>query len=389
MQKNKYLVFTKILLIIMSLIILCSIFTVNQTLTASANFEPKENHISSVLIERKSGTILVENNKDKKVPIASVTKLMTILLTLEEIENGKASLDDQILVSDNAHSMGGSQIFLDANENYNLGQLLKSVIVASANDSSVALAEYLYGSESNFVKRMNERAKELGMNNTFYSNCTGLPTTDGVSCAHDQAILLNKVLNYDTYHTYSSIWLEDFTHPSGRITEMTNTNKLSRFYSGCIGGKTGSTNQAKYCLAVGAKRNDMELIAVVLGADTSKERFSLASNLLNYGFDNFTSKTLFDNSDLTDKIIEIKGMDRFTHLKAEREYSVVCNKNEEVNFSLNFHLPNMLTHVYENQVVGNVDIIIDGIVVDTINLLSCETYDKATLWDYFKEIINS
>lgn len=389
MSKKIYLNLTKILFLILSFIFIFSVCLNNQTNVVDANFKQEEKCVSSVLIERNTGKVLFDNNSNTKAPIASVTKLMTILLTLEDIESGKVSLNDNVLVSSNANSMGGSQIFLDANQNYKLAELLKSVIVASANDSSVALAEYLNGSEANFVKRMNERAKELGMNNTYYSNCTGLPTTDGLSTAYDQAILLNKVLNYDTYHTYSSIWLEDFHHPSGRITEMTNTNKLSRFYSGCIGGKTGSTNQAKYCLAVGAERNNMQLIAVVLGAETSKERFSLASNLLNYGFDNFTSKTIFNNSNLVDKIVEIKGMNRFTHLKAEREYSIVCNKNEEVNFSLDFHLPNMLTEVFENQVVGNVDIIIDGIVVDNINLLSCESYDKATLWDYFKEIINS
>lgn len=387
MSKNK-VIFTKTFLIILSAIFIFGIFSQNH-LIVSANFSTDINHKSSVLIERKSGKILTENNAHTKVPIASVTKLMTILLTLEEIEAGNATLEDDVLVSENASGMGGSQIFLDANQNYKLGELLKSVIVASANDSSVALAEHLAGSENNFVRRMNERAKELNMNNTYYANCTGLPTNEGCSTAYDQAIVLNKVLDFHTYHEFSSIWLEYFSHPSGRTTEMTNTNKLSRFYSGCIGGKTGSTNQAKYCLAVGAERNDMQLISVVLGAENSKDRFALASNLLNYGFENFVSKSIFSNADLVDKYIEIKGINRFAHIKTEKDYSIVCPKDENVNFSLNFNLPNMLTHVYENQVVGNVEIIIDGQVVESINLLSCETYEKATLWDYFKEIINS
>lgn len=170
---------------------------------------------------------------------------------------------------------------------------------------------------------------------------------------------------------------------------MANTNKLSRFYEGCMGGKTGSTNQAKYCLAVGASRNDVELISVVLGAEDSKGRFKLSSDLLNYGFENFETKTLFDNSMLKDKTIKIKGLDRVTHLKAERDFTYVTKIGEDVNFSLNYNLPNMLTKVYENQVVGNVEIVIDGVVVDKINILSTETHEEVTVWDYIKEITNS
>lgn len=360
----------------------------NDIIIANA-METEIQHKSSILIERKSGKMLDGQNEHERVPIASVTKLMTILLTLEKLDQGDISLEDKVRVSENAFGMGGSQIFLDANVDYSLSELLKSVVVASANDSSVALAEYIAGSEANFVRMMNDRATQLNMNDTHYSNCTGLPTPDGVSSAFDQAILLNKVLDYDLYHTYSSIWLEDFVHPSGRTTQMANTNKLSRFYSGCIGGKTGSTNQAKYCLAIGAKRNDMELISVVLGVENSKDRFKLASDLLNYGFANFEAKTLFDNSNLTDKTVAVKGQNRATGLKAERDYTIVTKKNEEVNFSLNYHLPNMLTSVKENQVVGNVEIVVDGQIVDTINLLATDTISEAKLWDYMKDIMNS
>jgi len=236
---------------------------------------------------------------------------------------------------------------------------------------------------------MNQKAQDLGLKNTNYTNCTGLPSNDGYSSAYDQAIILKKVLSYDLYHEYSSIWLEDFVHPSGRITQMTNTNKLSRFYEGCTGGKTGSTNQAKYCLAVGAERNNTKFIAVVLGAENSKERFSLASNLLNYGFENFESKTLFSNSDLINKSIKIKGTNELINLTAEKDYSIVTNKNKEINYSLNYNLPNKLTSVHKGQIVGNVEIVIDGIIVDTINILSLNDYEAATVWDYFKEIINN
>ena len=379
----------KILTFSLVLILIFGVFLIPSNVTsayASSSFESSAAHKSSVLIEKNSGKILYDNNSSEQLPIASVTKLMTILLTLEKIDAGEISLTDKVTVSENASGMGGSQIFIDTGLSYELGELLKAVIVASANDSSVALAEYIAGSEANFVKMMNERAKELNLKNTNYVNCTGLPTPDGYSCAYDQAIILSKVINYDTYHTYSSIWLEDFVHPDGRTTQMTNTNRLSRFYDGCMGGKTGSTNQAKYCLAVGAKRGDMELISVVLGADNSKERFKLASDLLDYGFNNFELKTIFNNSSLNGMTIRIKGMDRVTHLKAERNYTLVTDKNEQVNVSLNYNLPNMLTEVKENQVVGNVEIIIDGVVVDKINILSTETHNPATIWDYFKEL---
>ncbi len=365
------------------------VFVPKTESVVKAEFTTDANYKSAVLIEKNSSKLLFDSNAHERLPIASVTKLMTILLTLEKLESGEISIEDNVLVSSNASGMGGSQIFLDANQEYNLGELLKSIIVASANDSSVAIAEYISGSEKNFVREMNERARELSLNDTNYVNCTGLPAPDAYSSAYDQAIVLNKVLNYDLYHEYSSIWMENFAHPSGRTTQMTNTNKLSRFYEGCLGGKTGSTNQAKYCLAVGAKRGDMSLISVVLGVDNSKSRFKLASDLLNYGFDNFTSKTIFSSADLANKTIEIKGFDRKTGLKAECDYNIVCALGEEINYSLNYNLPSKLISCMEDQVVGNVEIIVDGVVVDTINILASETHPEASILDYLRQIANS
>ncbi|MCQ2564686.1 MAG: D-alanyl-D-alanine carboxypeptidase [Clostridia bacterium] len=367
--------------LVVAFVVLCSGFCIAPTFCLNDN-----TYKASVLIEKNSGKVLCEKDAHKKLPIASVTKLMTVLLVLEDIDAGNISLTDKVMVSENANGMGGSQIFLDANEEYVLQDLLKSVIVASANDSSVALAEYIAGSENNFVKNMNTRAYELGMADTHYANATGLPAVDGYSSAYDQAILLSKVLNYDLFKQYSSIWNEDFVHPSGRTTQMTNTNKLSRFYSGCIGGKTGSTNEAKCCLAVGAERDGMQLVAVVLGADTSKLRFSTASELLNYGFANFESKTIFSTKDVENKTIAIKGGERVTHIKPEKEFTLVTEKNKDVNFSLNYNLPSTLISTEAGQVVGNVEVIVDGVAVETINLLATETHTEATLWDYFKEI---
>lgn len=348
---------------------------------------PAEPCRASVLIERKSNKVLAEHNSHQKYPIASVTKLMTVLITLEGIDNNEFTLTDDVMVSKTASGMGGSQIFLDADTEYKLGDLLKSVIVCSANDSSVALAEHIAGSENNFVRMMNTKAKELNMQDTNYVNCTGLPAPEGYSSAYDQAVLMNRVLDYDVYHQYSSIWNEEFVHPSGRTTQMTNTNKLSRFYDGCMGGKTGSTNEAKYCLAVGARRADMELVSCVLGADTSPNRFKIASDLLNYGFDNFESKTILSAKDMANKTIAIKGSDNVCTLYPEHDYTVVAKIGEDVNATLNFNLPNKLKSVKKGDVVGNVEIVIDGVVTETINLRSNETIDEPSIWDYFKEIV--
>ena len=373
--------------LMLSLVLILGIFLLpSSKIVAYASFSSDVSYKSAILIDKNSKEVLFDNNANERLPIASVTKLMTILLTLEQVKNGSLNLKDKIMVSENASGMGGSQIFLDANAEYEIGELLKSVIVCSANDSSVALAEHIAGSETNFVRLMNDKANELGLTGTYYANCTGLPTPDGMSTARDQAIVLSHVLDYDEYHTYSSIWLEDFAHPNGRTTQMTNTNKLSKFYSGCIGGKTGSTNQAKYCLAVGAKRGNTELIAVVLGAETSKDRFKLASDLLNYGFDNFVSSTLFSQDNLKDMSIKIKGKNRTAKLKAEKTYSLTHEKGKQPIYSLEFNLPNMLTSVKENDIVGNVEIVVDGVVVEKINILSAETVNELSVWDYIKEI---
>ena len=371
------------------LFLVCAMLVASNVKVAYAGFENNISYKSAVLIDKNSGKVLFEQNSNEKVHIASVTKLMTILLTLEEIENNRLNLTDIVTVSENASGMGGSQVFLEANGEYKVAELLKSVIVASANDSSVALAEHIAGSETNFVRMMNQKANELNLVGTYYANCTGLPTPDGVSTAFDQAVVLSKVLNYEVYHKFSSIWLEDFVHPSGRTTQMANTNKLSRFYSGCVGGKTGSTNQAKYCLAVGAKRDKTELIAVVLGVENSKDRFQLASSLLNYGFENFTTTEIFNQESLKDVKIEVKGNNRQATLKAEKNYSVVHKVGEKVNYSINLNLPNKLTSVKENQIVGNAEIVIDGVVVERINILSCNTIDEFSVWDYVKEIVKN
>ena len=271
---------------------------------------------SAILTEASTGRVIFEKNADERRPVASVTKVMTILLTLEALDEGSVTEKDSVLVSKHAAGMGGSQAFLDANRSYPLGELLGSVIIASANDSAVALAEYLCGAEEAFVRRMNERAAQLGLANTHYVNCTGLPASDHYTTARDIARLSAQLDAHPLYYTFSTIWMDELRHSSGRITQLTNTNRLVRFYPGCDGYKTGSTNEARYCMSATAKKDGMRLIAVVLGAQAGQTRFDEARAMLEYGFSNYQLVTPVREGDQL-------GMDVPVKLGAEDSVSAV------------------------------------------------------------------
>ena len=245
------------------------------------------NCAAALLLEPESGQILFEMNADAPRAVASVTKVMTILLTLEAIEQGRISVDQSVAISEKASGMGGSQVLLDTGEVQTVDGLLKSMIVGSANDASVALAELMYGSQELCVDQMNARAAELGMAHTHFVNCTGLPAEGQHTTARDVARMTMAMLRHELYFHYSGIWLDEVDHGDGRVTQLTNTNKLIRLYDGCDGGKTGSTDEAGYCIAATARRGDMRLIAVVLGAPSGSERFDLAAKMFDYGFANY------------------------------------------------------------------------------------------------------
>lgn len=234
-----------------------------------------------LLMERETGTILYSENEHEELEPASVTKVMTMLLTVEALDNKSISMEDTVTASEYASSMGGSQIYLKEGEQMSVRDLLKSVAVASGNDAAVALAEYIAGSEAAFVERMNARAQELGMKNTHFSNCNGLPAEGHYSSAYDIALMSRELLSHDTIREFVGIWMD--TIRDGTF-QLSNTNKLIYYYDGATGLKTGSTNAAGCCISASAMRDGMELIAVVLGSDTSALRFSTAKNLLNYGF---------------------------------------------------------------------------------------------------------
>ena len=266
-------------------VLLCAGLLVCPAAVAAAD-SPQVEAAAAVLMEKETGTVLCEQNAHDKREPASVTKIMTLLLVMEALDEGRMALTDQVTVSAHAASMGGSQVYLKEGEQMSVEELIKAVAVVSGNDAAVALAEHIAGSEEAFVARMNERAGQLGMADTNFVNCTGLPAAGHLTSAYDIALMSRAlILNHPNIRPYSTIWMDTIR---GGSFQLANTNKLVRYYEGCTGLKTGSTDSALYCLSATAEREGMELIAVVLGSPTSAQRFSAAQALLTYGFANYT-----------------------------------------------------------------------------------------------------
>ena len=258
---------------------------------------------SAVLIERETGSVLYARGETDRRPPASVTKVMTLLLVAEAVDNGTLALDDMVTGSERAASMGGSQIWLEVGEQLSVSDMIKCVAVVSANDCAVALAEHLYGSEAAFVERMNERAEELGLENTHFTNCTGLfDDTAHYTCALDIAVMSRELLSHEWIKDYTTIWMDSIR--DGK-SELTNTNKLVRYYEGCTGLKTGYTSTAMYCLSASAERDGTEYIAVIMHAESIESRNADASALLDYGFANYTLCPLTDGSELPQVTVEL------------------------------------------------------------------------------------
>lgn len=311
---------------------------------------------SAILCEASTGQVIFEKNADERRPVASVNKVMTILLTLEAVDEGRVSLEDQVTVSPHAASMGGSQAFLDAGERYKLSELLKTVIVASANDSAVALAEHLAGTEESFVRLMNTRAEELGLTNTHYANCTGLPAQEHYTTARDVAKLSAQLDLHPIYYRYSTIWMDEIKHRGGRVTSLTNTNRLIRFYPGCDGYKTGSTNEARYCVSATAKKEGMRLIAVVLGTPAGQTRFDEARAMLEYGFANVQLVTPIAQGQALDMTVPVRlgGRDEVSVLSGGT-YSLLERRGEKNALSLEAALVEKVNApVYAGDVLGEI-----------------------------------
>lgn len=341
---------------------------------AEGNTDLGLNAKSAILMEESTGNILYESNPDERLPIASVTKVMTMLLIMEAVDSGKISLDDMVTVSENAMSYGGSTMFLETGEQLTVNDMLKGIAVASANDGCVAMAEHLAGSESAFVDMMNEKAKELGMENTHFMNTNGLDEDDHYSSARDVAIMSRELMKHETIFNYTSIWMD--TLRGGKF-QLANTNKLIRFYDGANGLKTGSTSKALCCLSAAAKRNDMQLIAVVLGAPTSAERFASAKSLLDYGFANYAVNTQITAGDEVQKIAVEKGVDKEVGVVAGDSCSTLVKKGQEDNITKGIKIDETITAPIEaGQKIGTMTISRDGEVIADIDLNASSAVEK-------------
>ena len=372
------------------LILLASLLKNNVVeVKAFSNFNDMSSK-SYILIDKDSAEIIVENNSNEKLPVASICKLMTTLLTLEKIDAGVLNLEDEAMASAYACGMEGAQAFLDEGCKYKIYELLKSVVVASANDSSVVLAEHISGNEKAFVNLMNLKANELGMFNTVYENANGLPTPNQYSTAYDTALILKEISKYDLYNEFSNIWMDDFVHPSGRITELVNTNRLIKYYSNCLNGKTGFTDEAGYCLASSAKQDGLTLIAVVLNCKDPASRFTESINLYNYGFANYENKQVLFKNVAIKNIGIINGKDNELQVGAEENYYVLNKKGESKDVSVKFNIPSTIkAPLNQNDVVGECLILKEGKVIDKVNLVALNNIEKQGFKDIMFKLVNN
>lgn len=333
---------------------------------------------SAILIEQNSGQVLYEKNAHEQLRPASVTKLMTILLTFEALEAGQIKLDDKVPCSQNAASMGGSQIWLDTREELTVDEMLKAMCVVSANDCTVAMAEYMAGSESAFVDKMNERAKQLGMNDTTFKNCHGIDEDGHVTSSYDIALMSRELLTkHPDITNYTTIYMD--TLRNGQ-SQLVNTNKLVRNYKGATGLKTGSTSLALFNLSASATRDDLSLIAVIMKAPTSAKRFSEAQRVLDYGFKNYEFKQFGKNGDVIGKVTVEKGIEKEVNAMLNGNCGVLLKKGSENNVVQNVNLPQKISApVEKGQKIGQVTYSIDGKLLQTVDIISDKEVKKESL----------
>lgn len=348
------------------------LFSIFLPVVSAENLTPEVK--SAILMEASTGQVLYEQNPDEHLPIASVTKIMTMLLIMERIESGALSFEDMITVSENANSYGGSTMFLETGEQLSVHDMMKGIAVASANDGCVAMAEHIAGSEANFVEMMNKRAKELGMKDTVFFNTNGLDEEGQYSSARDVAVMSRELIKHKKIFDYTKIWTDSLR--DGKF-ELANTNKLIRFYNGATGLKTGSTSKAGCCLSATAEREGMELIAVILGAPNTKSRFASASALLNYGFAGYSVKKQVEKGEPTGIVTVSRGVKKEIKTVAADDYSVLVEKAKPVEIEKTVILEDYITApVKTGDKVGEMTFSEGGKVVKTVDIVAAEDAEK-------------
>ena len=339
---------------------------------------------SAILIDYATGEVLYEKNADERLAPASMTKIGSMLLIMEAIDSDKLSVDDEVTISEEAASMGGSQIFLEAGEVYTVHDLLKGVAIASGNDAIVALAEKLAGSQGAFVDMMNEKFKELGANNTNFVNAHGLDSEGHYSTARDMAIIARELLKHEKILEYTSIYEEYLEKNDGTKTWLVNTNKLVRFYDGVDGLKTGFTESAGYCLTATAKKDDFRLISVVMGEDSTENRSSDTVKLLNYGFNTYKINTIKTKDEVLGKVRVERGKENFAEIVLLEDATELLKNTEDVsNYEFNLKVDTIKAPVKPGDIVGSAEIIDnDGNIIDEVDVTVKKEIKKAGLLDY-------
>lgn len=341
---------------------------------------------SAILMEQDSGSVLFEKNSHEKLPPASMTKIMTLILIMEAIDKGKISWNDKIRVSDYAASMGGSQIFLEPGEEMRVEDMVKGIAIGSANDASVAMAEHIAGTAESFVNMMNSKAKKLGLNDTFFKNPTGLPAAGHYTSAHDMAIMGKELLKHEEVTKFTGLYEDYLREETDKKFWLVNTNRLVKFYPGVDGLKTGFTNEAKYCLTATANKNGMRVIAVVMGAPSPKDRNAQVTSMLDYAFTQFSTKKLYDRHEIVKEVKVQKAEKSKLPVVTSENISLLLKKGEtakkvktEVNVDKDLKLP-----VKKGQQIGFLKIYSGDKLITESPVLASETVKKASWWKLFK-----
>ncbi|RIW33653.1 D-alanyl-D-alanine carboxypeptidase [Bacillus salacetis] len=340
---------------------------------------------SAIMIERDTGTVLYDKNSHEKLPPASMTKIMTMILIMEAIEKGQIKWEDKVRTSEYAASMGGSQIFLEPGEEMTVKEMLLGISIGSANDASVAMAEHIAGSEEGFVEKMNEKVKDLGLKDTNFKNPTGLPASDHVSSAHDMSMMAKELLRHQEITNFTGTYESYLREDTDKKFWLVNTNKLVRFYPGVDGLKTGFTNEAKYCLTATAKKDNMRVIAVVFGAPTPKDRNAEISKMFDYAFSQYKTQPLFEKGASVGKTKVSKGKDKEVEAMTNEPVSLLAKKGEKLDgIEKKVKLDKLKAPVKKGDAIGKLVIEKDGKQLSETPLVAKQDVPQASFWQLYK-----
>jgi D-alanyl-D-alanine carboxypeptidase (penicillin-binding protein 5/6) len=378
-----------VLCLILSLVLTTQLFS----MSAKAEGESVDNKgilveaKSALLMEPSSGKIIYEKNSHEKFAPASVTKIMTMLLAMEAIDAGKIKLQDKITISENSKKMGGSSMILDTGEIRTVEEILKGIAIASGNDAAVAMAEYLGGSEGAFVDMMNEKVKVLNMKDTSFKNCTGLSAEGHLTSAYDISIMSRELLKHPKILKYSGTYMETISEGRRTPIGLVNHNKLVRFFDGCDGLKTGFTNEAKYCISATAMRNNVRMLAIIMGAPTYKIRNSDASMLMNFGFSKFETKKVIAKDEELERILLNKKGDKYLIPKAQEDFSITLERGKKNEITKKVVIQEGLKEYKKDKAIGFCEIYVDNELSGKIIIYSDRDIKKSKVWDNFKNNI--